>query len=298
MFNWLFRKKSTKFTNDNSNTENTPSTTEYKSYEDLYKIFSSRYEALKDRPDFEKIIEKKITKYYYYIERYKQDESSPNNTNANNAIENCSQKHKEYSQKMTSVKDMNIMQKSQIELDKYWSKKKTNREIGINYERYVGYIYEEDGYKVKFQGALKGLEDAGRDLIVEKNSEIIIIQCKYWSQDKVIHEKTIHQLFGTVSEFTVEQTIYKVRGLLVTSTSLSERAKQCAQKLNIEYRENFLFKIYPCVKCNISKSTKEKIYHLPFDASYDKVEIEIDKEELYVATIEEAENLGFRRSVN
>jgi len=48
-------------------------------------------------------------------------------------------------------------------------------------------------------------------------------------------------------------------------------------------------------KCNISQKTKEKIYHLPFDQQYDKVLIE-EKNECYVETCEEAENLGFRRA--
>ena len=48
------------------------------------------------------------------------------------------------------------------------------------------------------------------------------------------------------------------------------------------------------IKCNINN--KNKIYHLPFDQQYDRVVIEKDKGELYVKTVKEAEDLGFRRA--
>ena len=49
------------------------------------------------------------------------------------------------------------------------------------------------------------------------------------------------------------------------------------------------------IKCNISK-TGEKIYHLPFDQQYDRVEISPNKGECYVYTVKEAEDRGFRRA--
>jgi len=53
---------------------------------------------------------------------------------------------------------------------------------------------------------------------------------------------------------------------------------------------------YPCIKCNVSLRDSEKIYHLPFDQQYDKTVIGHHKLECYVATVEEAERLGFRRA--
>jgi len=50
------------------------------------------------------------------------------------------------------------------------------------------------------------------------------------------------------------------------------------------------------VKCNVSRRTGEKIYHLPFDQQYDRTLVEEDRDEYYVETVREAEELGFRRA--
>lgn len=185
--------------------------------------------------------------------------------------------------------------KYQLALDRYKLKNKTDWEIGIEFERYIGYLYENNGFKVKYHGATMGLEDMGRDLIVEKNGEILIIQCKRWAKTKTIHEKHIFQLYGSVVVEAVKNPNKKYRGLFVTTTSLSDMAKKCASALNIEIKENISFEDYPLIKCNISK-TGEKIYHLPFDQQYDRVEISPNKGECYAYTVKEAESKGFRRA--
>ena len=87
-------------------------------------------------------------------------------------------------------------------------------------------------------------------------------------------------------------TFKKVKGIMITTTVLSETARKVANYLGIEYKENEDFdKTYPCIKCNINKTTNEKIYHLPFDQQYDKIQIEPNKGEKYVTTVKEAENL-------
>jgi len=61
-------------------------------------------------------------------------------------------------------------------------------------------------------------------------------------------------------------------------------------------KENFKFdQSYPCIKCNVNRVTKEKIYHLPFDQQYDNTKI-FEKGEFYCRTTEEAERKGFRRA--
>lgn len=96
-------------------------------------------------------------------------------------------------------------EKYQLALDRYKNKKnKSKWQIGIEYERYIGYLYEQKGYKVQYFGALEGLNDLGRDLIAENGKKLLIIQCKYWSDTKTIHEKHIFQLFGTVTEYRIK----------------------------------------------------------------------------------------------
>ena len=87
-------------------------------------------------------------------------------------------------------------ERNQKALDRYLSSKKTPWQIGRDYERYIGYLYEMQNYKVDYQGIVKGLEDLGRDLICKKGNFIEIVQCKCWASHKTIHEKHINQLYG------------------------------------------------------------------------------------------------------
>ncbi len=132
--------------------------------------------------------------------------------------------------------------------------------------------------------------------IAFKDNEIEIVQCKYWSKDKTIHEKHIFQLYGTVVAFEIENPDKKIQAVFVTTTKLSDIARKFAKKLRIKVLENQSFERYPCIKCNISRRDGTKIYHLPFDQQYDRVSIEIKKGEFYVESIKEAEELGFRRA--
>lgn len=186
--------------------------------------------------------------------------------------------------------------KYQLALDRYWNKKKSKWEIGRDYERYIGYCYEKKGFSVYYQGIIEGLSDLGRDLIITKGKNAEIVQCKNWSQEKQIHEKHIFQLFGTAVAYKIDNPKINVLSRFVTSTKLSDRAKQFANELHLKFTESFPFKPYPCVKCNISRKDGTKIYHLPFDQQYDKTLIEQERNECYVWTVKEAEELGFRRA--
>jgi len=216
---------------------------------------------------------------------------------------------------LTSAEYQNLStcKRNQLALDRYWKKPKTKWEIGRDYERYNGYLYESRGYKVLYFGILEGFSDLGRDLIAVKDNEILIVQCKYWSRNKMIHEKHVFQLYGTLIAYMIDNNIQRplldqgkqlalfksstnITGYLVTSTILSERAKLFANALDIKFIENMPLDQYPCIKCNISRRTKEKIYHLPFDQQYDTTIIEKERGECYVVTVKEAEDAGFRRA--
>ena len=196
-------------------------------------------------------------------------------------------------------------EKFQIALDRYKARRKSKWEIGREFERFVGYEYEQAGWDVTFFGAVKGLEDMGRDLILKKGGTVKIVQCKYWAKDKVIHEKHIFQLFGTCVLYSIDNNLINdyallgrsrvVPGVFVTSCSLSETAKTAAAFLGIQVIEHKRMEDFPCIKCNIGR-TGDKIFHLPFDLNYDKIKIESDKGEFYCASIREAEAAGFRRA--
>lgn len=187
-------------------------------------------------------------------------------------------------------------ERNQLALDRHWTKRKNSWEIGRDYERYIGYIYETHRHNVYYQGILEGFDDLGRDLICNKGKETTIIQCKRWSQYKTIHEKHINQLYGTVIKYIIDHPNEKVSAILYTTTKVSDRAKEFAEYLSIGIAEEYQFQKYPSIKCNRSRRNGEQIYHLPFDQQYDRTLIEEERNECYVETVEEAENLGYRRA--
>ncbi|MFA6257742.1 MAG: restriction endonuclease [Candidatus Paceibacterota bacterium] len=189
------------------------------------------------------------------------------------------------------------VERNQMALDRYWKRPKSKWLIGRIYERYVGYLFEQEGYDVEYVGIFKGYEDLGRDLICQKGNDFIVIQCKNWSQFKTIYEKHIFQFFGTVFQYKDENPEKKVQAIFYTATKLSDLARRFANELRIDLKENFKMQNeYPSIKCNISTVNREKIYHLPFDQQYDNVKIEKHKGEFYCVTVREAEDAGFRRA--
>ena len=88
----------------------------------------------------------------------------------------------------------------------------------------------------------------------------------------------------------------KIKGVFITTTLLSPKAREFAEALGIIVKEKYHFENYPSIKCNISRSTNEKIYHLPFDQQYDKTIIELERNECFVERVSDAEGLGFRRA--
>lgn len=206
---------------------------------------------------------------------------------------------------------MSVNDRNQLALDRYKARTKSKWVIGMQYELYIGYLLRTKGYKVIQFGIENGLEDLGRDIIAEKSKgssstmTTYIIQCKNWSKDKEVHENVVCQLFGTTLEYKLQHKdkftqnnlfgeVDNVQAVLVTTTKLSSIAEAFAQRLNV------LVKIvplgeYPMIKCNINLSTKEKIYHLPFDQQYYTAKIE-NPGEFYAWTVKEATAKGFRRA--
>jgi hypothetical protein len=207
---------------------------------------------------------------------------------------------------------LSTAQKNQLALDRWKASRRSLWEIGRDYERFIGYNYETLGYDVTFTGAIHGFEDMGRDLIARRGPELCVIQCKYWSKEKTIHENHIFQLFGSTLEYAfrlgnfddLKQLSFfggsiKTNGakaVLYTSTTISDVAKDAAKKLDVECNENVGMSDYPLVKCNVSMRDGAKIYHLPFDQQYDRTKIIAAKGERYVYTVAEAEKADFRRA--
>jgi hypothetical protein len=190
-------------------------------------------------------------------------------------------------------------------LDRYKKRRKNNWEIGREFERYIGYCWEVQGYDVEYHGAIKGFEDFGRDLIISgKTGKIALIQCKYWSPHKIIPEAAVFQLLGSTVSFYIERTNHAppdfstllkfVQPYLYTSAGLDPRIHEIAQAMGIKVKDRLVMEDWPMVKCNMPADGKG-IYHLPMDQQYDRVKICKPGEE-YVANVSEAEKKGFRRA--
>lgn len=201
--------------------------------------------------------------------------------------------------------ELDSKKRNQLALDRYInSRRKSKWQIGRDYELSVGYnLYQKSSDKcsVRYFGNEKRLEDLGRDLIVESHNVIKIVQCKYWSRSKEIHEKHIFQLYGTAVSYKLDNDCEgkEVVPVFVTNIKLSDTAKRIASYLGVEYVEDYPMFDYPRIKCNVGHDSygfKTKIYHLPFDQQYDNVIIEPQKGECFAFTVEEAENKGFRRA--
>lgn len=204
------------------------------------------------------------------------------------------------------------VEKYQLALDRYKKRKKSKLEIGLEYERYIGYGLEKKGFHVIYNGINEGFNDRGIDLIAIKGRLHYVIQCKCWSKHHEIREKYINQHIGTSIKYYLDNTSdsnatianyakqdftnddFLVVPLFYTTTPLNDVAKEFAEKLGVIILEKPMGE-YPLIKCNINRSTGEHIYHLPFDQQYNSCLIR-DDGEFYAWTVAEAEDAGFRRA--
>ncbi len=249
-----------------------------------------------------------LYKYEYLLKSFPELESYVDNIDSLKEItyDNLQQFGEEYDRTRNYLtKDeyekLSSSVRNQIALDRYVnSHNKTDWEIGRDYELFCGYKLRSTKSIISVQqhGIEKGLEDLGIDIIAKDISHIYIIQCKYWSQYKEIHEKHIAQLYGSAKEYEIKNKISSnilVVPVFITTTELSDMAKTFAKHLGVRLvKWKFEEFGFPRIKCNISKDG-EKIYHLPFDQQYDSTKIE-GNGDFYAKTVEEAEKKGFRRA--
>ena len=197
-------------------------------------------------------------------------------------------------------------------LDSFKEKTLNNLEVGRLYERYIGYLYETDGWAVSFKGIIDGFDDLGRDLICIKADEHLVVQAKCWSRHNPVKENAVYQLYASTAHYRMQlrnalKQAYgrkkareimrekKIKSVICINNNLSEAAEDAANYFKMEVRQEKLSKTYPMIKCNISTDGKSRLYHLPFDPAYDSIVIGNMEGEKYVATVQEAEDAGFKR---
>ena len=209
----------------------------------------------------------------------------------------------------TEYSKLTEVEREQLAVDRYIknNNKWTSWEKGRNYEIYVAYmLYNDksildDGYDIIQEGLNKKLEDKGRDIIAthRKTGQVLIIQCKNWSEHSMIRENVIFQLYGSYMQWLVDNhkgLTDDVVPCLYYTCDLSPVAEECARMLKVRCVK-FPMREFPAIKCNVNKNTNQLIYHLPFDRHYDLVKINA-KGKGYKFSIAEAIKEGFRRAYN
>jgi hypothetical protein len=108
--------------------------------------------------------------------------------------------------------------------------------LGFVYEKYVGQVYESEGYSVAYTGLTCGMADKGIDLVAIKNNLEVYIQCKFWK--KKIGKSHIEWVLYKASRLLLEKTTNnanKVHFVLVTNSKLINFSRHVS-KANSNYK--------------------------------------------------------------
>ena len=190
----------------------------------------------------------------------------------------------------------NCTENSECELNDYWrqiKRSKNTSELGRLYEQYVGYLYEDAGYKVEYRGIDKGNNDGGIDLICKFGSIVILVQCKYRTENNVtISTKDILQFCGVICYYSVCHPKENVEGAYYTTAHFSLGTYQVAKRLGIMVYANYgIIMPFPIVKCKY----KRMEYFLPNDWEYETTRINLQAGDCYCLNTVEANSKGFIR---
>ena len=170
-------------------------------------------------------------------------------------------------------------------------------DYGVQYERYVGHLFEEKGFRVTYNGIRKGKDDGGIDLIARGNRKIRLIQCKRWNM--AVNSDVISRLQGGLERFIwnerkgkSEKMQTSIRGVLATSGDVEPDAMALAKHLGIYVMKNLSYRFYPAIKA------KEIIpgagrFLLPFNSEYDRMDFNVGHGDRFFMTIREALSNGF-----
>lgn len=116
---------------------------------------------------------------------------------------------------------------------------KERQKAGREYEDYVARHLRRQGYSITYNGQKKGYDDEGIDLICRKPGEkTLLVQCKNWSADKIIHEKYIFEVFGAARYYQAREK-EEIDIAFYATCPLSITAKNVAVALGVKAHENF-----------------------------------------------------------
>ncbi|PJO77517.1 hypothetical protein [Neisseria sp. N177_16] len=170
---------------------------------------------------------------------------------------------------------------------------------------------------MEYYGLTEGVANSNRgiDLICEKDGITHFVQTKYWSNG-VVAKTNVNNVIDRIVK-NMQSIIDKrairgdVQAVLAAKPKLSEQVAAYAQEQGVLLLDDLTLQAYPLVKCHTGKRGSKK-YFLPYLADknpakyeeirqgawepYDLVRMDMANGDVYVHTIEEAENLGYKYS--
>lgn len=165
-------------------------------------------------------------------------------------------------------------------------------DYGLQYERYVGYLFESHGFSVKYNGACSGLNDGGLDLIARAPRKIRLIQCKRWRHP--IGLDAISRLVGATERFIWEERRGKsqncrisIRGVIATTSTLEKDAEELCKAQGIFVMKQLPFMRYPSIKAQRITDSAGR-FLLPFTPRYDRITLNFNHGDCFIDTVREA----------
>ena len=82
-----------------------------------------------------------------------------------------------------------------------WNGGNIQRLKGALYESYIGFLYENKGYKVEYNGIIKNGADGGIDLICRDGNCTILVQCKNYANAQNFSSKSIVNYYNACKDY-------------------------------------------------------------------------------------------------
>lgn len=93
----------------------------------------------------------------------------------------------------------------------------------VEFEKLVLRVYEIQGYKIQHTPATG---DNGIDGFLYAPNQIILVQCKRYGNDNNVGRPAFQQLFGNICDYQQKNPNLIVKGLMVTTSSITNEAKE------------------------------------------------------------------------
>ena len=177
------------------------------------------------------------------------------------------------------------------------SGEEAKRDYGVQYERYIGYMFASHGYSIEHRGLRDGLRDGGIDLVARASRKIRLVQCKRWQ--KSVDSDVISRLHGAVERFRWEVFGAKldtcrtdVRGVLMTSGEILPEARVLAKHLGLLVQSRVAYQRYPAVKAQRITADAGR-FLLPFTPGYDRMAMRFQNGDRFFWKVREAVAANF-----